>query len=380
MSRWDIVDISLTSTIHVADSLVRETLKGEVGPNLVQRCIQLARDLMPNATESEALIVSDLTELRPFVSVAAIAGCWAYVVLLMIGAQLALQSTSIAVGVVGVTVAVLLLGGAQHGLGILMHDAAHFRLFSQPKLNDLVSNFLLSMPLFHTTEGYRASHLAHHRWLNTEQDPDYMRKHGVALWDFPQSHAQWSRNVMKQAFGAGALGLLRQLFNVKPPPSAASVAPRLGPPPAVKLVYYATWVVVITALGAWDCFGLWMVAAFTVLPTYLLVRSVAEHFGLSWSDELTSSRNVKANWVEWLTVAPFNVGYHLDHHLYAAVPWFNLGVLHERLNEDPRFATRNLTNNYLSALANELAAANRPKPIGSLDSIGADEGVRRSIS
>ena len=86
------------------------------------------------------------------------------------------------------------------------------------------------------------------------------------------------------------------------------------------------------------------------------IRSVAEHFGeLAYDSLLTSTRTVKANAIERFLIAPHNVGYHLEHHLYPAVPYYNLPKLHDLLMETEEYKGKaHITIGYLKGLLSEL--------------------------
>ncbi|MCH8023237.1 MAG: fatty acid desaturase [Candidatus Marinimicrobia bacterium] len=63
------------------------------------------------------------------------------------------------------------MGGWQHHLATLHHDAVHYLLFRNRKLNEWVARFFLGYPVG-LTMGYRRIHLAHHRHLGERGDPD----------------------------------------------------------------------------------------------------------------------------------------------------------------------------------------------------------------
>ncbi|MBX6313245.1 MAG: fatty acid desaturase [Isosphaeraceae bacterium] len=75
---------------------------------------------------------------------------------------------------VPVTVAaIVLVGAGQHRLTTLGHEASHYMLFRNRKLNELASDWFCMFPVFSTTHNYRAQHLAHHQHVNDpERDPD----------------------------------------------------------------------------------------------------------------------------------------------------------------------------------------------------------------
>src|SRR5699024_8134594 len=69
-------------------------------------------------------------------------------------------------------IAILLIGSRQLGLAILMHDAAHNALFASRRVNDWVGQWLCARPVGADLPSYRHYHLTHHRYVQTEKDPD----------------------------------------------------------------------------------------------------------------------------------------------------------------------------------------------------------------
>ncbi len=85
---------------------------------------------------------------------------------------------------------VAFIGARQHALLILMHDGVHYRLFRDRRLNDWTAEVILAWPNLISARAYRRNHFAHHRFLNTGQDPDWARRQGDATWVFPK---HWGR-------------------------------------------------------------------------------------------------------------------------------------------------------------------------------------------
>jgi fatty acid desaturase len=67
----------------------------------------------------------------------------------------------------------------------------------------------------------------------------------------------------------------------------------------------------------------------TVVQAILRLRAIAEHGATAdFSSPLTAARtNLAPAWLEWL-IFPHQVNYHIEHHLYASVPHYNLRALH----------------------------------------------------
>jgi fatty acid desaturase len=77
---------------------------------------------------------------------------------------------------------------------------------------------------------------------------------------------------------------------------------------------------------------LWVLPLVTVVQAILRLRAIAEHGATTdFSSPLTAARtNVAPAWVEWL-IFPHHVNYHIEHHLYASVPHYNLPALHREM-------------------------------------------------
>src|SRR5262245_41700033 len=96
--------------------------------------------------------------------------------------------------------AVVVLGGRQLALAILMHEAAHRTLFENRFLNDVVTDWLCARPIHGHVERYRKHHLKHHAHTATPDDPD------LALVEpFPTTRKSLARKFARDLFGATGL-------------------------------------------------------------------------------------------------------------------------------------------------------------------------------
>jgi fatty acid desaturase len=82
----------------------------------------------------------------------------------------------------------------------------------------------------------------------------------------------------------------------------------------------------------WYYVVLWIVPLATVLQVIFRLRAICEHGALTdFSSPLTAARTNLPTWWERYFLFPHHVNFHIEHHLYPAVPHYNLPRLHEAL-------------------------------------------------
>lgn len=251
--------------------------------------------------------------------------------------------------------AVLIIGARMHALAILMHDATHYRFLKNKKWNDLITNFVSMYPLFSSIEAYRQNHLRHHQHLNTTDDPDWFAKLGKKAFEFPKSRTEFFLMVISYfSLFQGIKDAFWLFKRFQAPMKKKNISFKARLP---RLVFYALLILGLSLLGLWKYFALyWLIPYFSTLFMFQYIRSVAEHFGeLSYDHLLTSTRTTKVNALESFLLAPHYVGYHLEHHLYPGVPFYNLPKLHQLLMEASEYQTKaHITQGYVVGLMNEL--------------------------
>lgn len=96
--------------------------------------------------------------------------------------------------------AVIIIGGFQHQLGGVIHEATHYILFADRKLNELMSDWLAAFPIYTTTYAFRLHHLAHHQFVNDPvRDPNFAQAQMSGHWlDFPLTQYELLLGVLRQ--------------------------------------------------------------------------------------------------------------------------------------------------------------------------------------
>lgn len=217
----------------------------------------------------------------------------------------------------------VLMGRAHAQFASLMHEAAHRLLFRDKSANDLVGRWFVGYPAFTNTDAYRRVHMAHHREEFGPEEPD------IALYaNYPISPASFRRKLTRDATGRTGARLLRdQLRGISSP--VAVVRRTLLKILFVQVVLIAASIV----LGVWWVYPLfWLAPYLTVWRVINRLRSVAEHGGLAASkDRRVATHSVTQHWLPRFFLVPFNIGYHLAHHVDAGVPFRHLPRFHRML-------------------------------------------------
>jgi fatty acid desaturase len=217
--------------------------------------------------------------------------------------------------------AFFLMGRAIVRFNILGHEAVHRTLFANKALNDFAGRWLLSYHAWVPFELYRRGHLDHHRDEMGPNEPD------TELYaNYPITRASFRRKLIRDATGQSGWkileGLLRGVRNQRTRPVAVRI---LG----AQVVLLA----VATAFGRPELWlFLWFLPWMTLWRVLNRIRAVAEHGGMTRSkDRRQTSHHVHQGMVARFWLVPYNVGWHLAHHVDMGVPCWNLPKLHREL-------------------------------------------------
>jgi fatty acid desaturase len=242
---------------------------------------------------------------------------------------------------------VLVIGVEQHALFILAHEAAHYRLFRNRRVNDAVGR-LIGMAGAISMCTYRVIHRLHHNNLYTDDDPDTAIHGG-----YPRGTAYLWKKLGQDLVGWNAWKTFAYFFGA---PAINDETQRAARPlddtsPALRrtaridrwfvVAFQCALPLVCLSVGGWrglaQYAAFWLVPMVTVLQPILRLRAICEHGAVSdFSSPLTAARSNRTSGAignvlgRWL-LFPHHVNYHLEHHLYPAVPHYHLPRLHRLL-------------------------------------------------
>lgn len=203
-----------------------------------------------------------------------------------------------------------------NALSVLAHEGIHGN-FTRNNLVDRVIASVCGLPILFATEGYCVTHLEHHAKLRTESDPDDIEN--------------ITKNPKKLAVIYVLLFFLSAyayLFSV--PVRALRIASSRE-----RVAIAMQCVIIMTVITL----------AWVFLPTNVMIEawlvpmiigaqivsllSVSQHGMTSTGNEFIDSRTIISNRIVSFLIC--NVNYHIEHHLYRGVPWYNLPKLHKLL-------------------------------------------------
>jgi fatty acid desaturase len=248
--------------------------------------------------------------------------------------------------------AIVVVGTRILGLGGLMHEAAHYRVFRNRTFNDFVGE-LIAFPTTASMAGYRNSHFSHHRELNGHKDPDWTRNLLIDDYEFPMPQYLFLRKMLLHLFGFKTRQLLGSFHNNPETREIPVLTARL------RLAAFVGLFAASIAFGFWKLLLLyWVVPLLTVFVAAGYLKRVSEHYGVRHEGVLNETRTLIAPSWQLFLLAPWGLNYHLEHHLYPGITCFNLAKAHRILMTRPRYAeTAQITYGYFGGLLGELASA-----------------------
>jgi fatty acid desaturase len=315
---------------------------------------------------------------------------WAVVALAAFGTAWAWQE-SLALGLMTTPIALIIIGGRQLGLAILMHDGAHGLLSTNRKLNNWLGQWPSGAATGSDLHAYRAYHLTHHKFTQQPEDPDLslsapfptsrdslqrkavrdltgqtffkQRSHQfAAAWRGVKAMLARENGDGKRDTSAGRALNLQSRSGIDAPVAnidgAKTTARTVGRFLLVQIILLA----ISLLFWGWTPFLLWLAALATTFQLFLRVRNIAEHACTTTGsdDPFSHARTTYAGWLERATVAPYWVNYHSEHHLFMGVPCYHLPRAHALLGTAGFHSQMTITRGYAALLQQVVTKATSP--------------------
>ena len=247
-------------------------------------------------------------------------------------------------------IGVVVIGGRQLGLAVLMHDAAHGIMCKTLWLNNFLGRWLCGNALGVSMDGYRTYHLKHHLHTQQAEDPDLSLSK-----PFPITKASLRRKIIRDLTGQTFWKQRKAQFingmgeQGMPIAQRADYArTRLGSYILVNGILFAG----LALAGYWWLYPvMWILPMATFNMMITRIRNIAEHAVVpDNNDPFRYARTTLADPLTTLLIAPYGVNYHVEHHLFMWVPWYNLRKLHKILLKKGYGTRMEIQPSYLAVL------------------------------
>lgn len=236
----------------------------------------------------------------------------------------------IASGVPGWWLALPVQGIALIFLFTLEHECTHRTPFAHPGLNDWVGRacgFLILLPF----EWFRYFHLAHHRWTNLPgQDPEL--EGGK-----PETRRAWVWHVSGLPYWIAAAKLMGALVIGR---GAAAYLPKPALPRIrneARVMVAGYGLVALSLVFSPLLLWVWLLPVLLGQP-FLRLYLLAEHgdcppVANMFENTRTTFTTALVRFLAW------NMPYHVEHHVYPAVPFHHLPALHGLMRAELQMTT-----------------------------------------
>ncbi|KAA5543908.1 fatty acid desaturase [Roseiconus nitratireducens] len=208
----------------------------------------------------------------------------------------------------------VLAAASLHGISLLTHEAVHGVLSPNRSLNRWLG-ILCAIPVLQNYSAYKVLHLQHHKHLGDAGDPDHY-----------ENYSRWSWLVF-------AMHWLRLLIGY---PIYVTMIPilgyRQGNPSDRRWIVFEVFLVLAVAVAAvlliapTALLHVWLIPMLFI-NTMVNIRGMSQHTFLEQPDDpVRGTRSILTNRLTEFFMC--NENYHLEHHLFPRVPWYNLRRLH----------------------------------------------------
>lgn len=213
------------------------------------------------------------------------------------------------------------LGFFLNGIVQLAHDSWHYNLFEKKWQNKLFGNFLsLIFPILYSSA--RHEHMLHHRYNGTEKDPNY-----------PLIGDQSLKTVLITyiiVFLGLPLGIL--YFNFLHPINSypkTEIKKHVGELLILASCHALIWYIIIKLNYIDLALQVWIIP-FMFTSFWNGLKSISDHYQNEWSkNKYRTAATVRSN--KFIEFWWNGLNYHLDHHLFANIPGYNLPKLHAHI-------------------------------------------------
>ncbi len=216
----------------------------------------------------------------------------------------------------------VIAGFAVFDFTVLLHEVVHRAVLTvSDDRTYRILGLLYAMPSGISASQFTRWHLDHHAALGSyEEDP---KRH----WLSPKKNARW----LKALYFTPALFPIyfraAKKENVSYEPEVQKLIARERN--ATILFQLAILAIIVILGGPWIAFKLYVVPVLFIFPIAFALNRLGQHYDINPDDPAQWSTLMKGSWF-WDAVYLFS-NYHLEHHYFPGVPFYNLPRLQKLL-------------------------------------------------
>lgn len=232
--------------------------------------------------------------------------------------------------------AAIIMGGLQHGLLNLAHEAWHSLCFVSKGTNHFVGAWLYAYPLGVPYHHDRRRHLDHHRLVGTREDPDwvnYTNENRTPI--FRLAGYLFRRLLGSQLFETLSSTVLKGKPRIAPV-SLSGETPAPGRELLAVLAVQGTLLAGFCSAGYWwEYLCLWVFPLSTFTSLFVSLRSFVEHTHAQ-EDVNPEQRlyDFTPGLIERFFISPCHFNFHAVHHAHPSIPHFRLSRFKHLLKEN----------------------------------------------
>jgi fatty acid desaturase len=212
----------------------------------------------------------------------------------------------------------LLAAASLHGISLFTHEGVHGTLCRNATWNRWISA-ACALPVLQNFAAYKVLHLRHHNHLGREGDPDHYPNY--TRWTWLQFAMHWGRLLCGYPAYVTAIPILG--FRQGTRGERAWIVLEVG------LLFLVVGCIILSPVPWALLLHAWLIPMLFI-NTLVNVRGMSQHTLLEHHDDpVLGTRSILTNPLTRFFMC--NENYHLEHHLYPGVPWYNLPSLHREL-------------------------------------------------
>ena len=235
--------------------------------------------------------------------------------------------------------ALFIIAAFQNHFSILMHEAAHRLLMPSNVWNDRLGQALFAAPIVMNLKDYRYIHLKHHKFSgDPQQDPEVAFYYGAQI-GYGVQEDRLKKNIINDLTGQSTIRSLIYLQKfIQERVKSGDIRAGSGEDLLCTLLGWVLLLAPAFALGfGLHLLALWALAFLTITPLLIRWHGVGEHTGENAETEQEKTLTHDFPFIVDFFLYPLRSGWHLEHHLFPQIPWYQMKKLRRKLLKDPSY-------------------------------------------